>query len=248
MVKIQVEINKRNRGSTTVELTLVLPIFIIGIITIYNMCMIKLSEITVYEAAIETSEYMAEYAYIDDKLMGVTAAKARQYLDDTCLVDRYIKGGKKGIKIWGLKRKERIWLYVSYDIKLNAPFLEALKSKKFYIIKQRAYQGDVDKKEDTDDLHNTYVYVTDNMEVYHATRGCTHLVLSISADSLEKAKRTGYTPCEFCGDSGGETVYVTDYGERYHFDIRCIGLKRTVRRIKLSETGGIPGCTRCVEN
>lgn len=97
------------------------------------------------------------------------------------------------------------------------------------------------------------VHITPDGTVCHKSRDCTHLRLSIqslSAGGLETARnRSGgkYMPCEFCVKSTEmkASVYITDYGNSYHYDRSCQGLKRTVMAVPRSEAGGRPLCSRC---
>ena len=43
----------------------------------------------------------------------------------------------------------------------------------------------------------------------------------------------------------GMIVLVGPEGECYHGNANCRGVKRTVHRVRLSEVGGIPPCSRC---
>ena len=99
------------------------------------------------------------------------------------------------------------------------------------------------------------VYITPDGSVYHRTRDCTYLRLSIRQLSYEnltdERNLSGgrYTACEYCvrrGWSGG-IVYITDHGTSYHSSIGCQGLKRTVMAVPLSEAeaGGRSCCSRC---
>lgn len=56
-----------------------------------------------------------------------------------------------------------------------------------------------------------------------------------------------YRPCEHCSAAGGTggLVYITDTGNRYHTAAGCSGLKRTVRLVKKSEAGNLPLCKTC---
>jgi len=96
-----------------------------------------------------------------------------------------------------------------------------------------------------------YVYLTENGSVYHTKESCTHLSLSIDMTaksqlgSLRNEDGGKYTPCDKCGGEGSSLVYVTREGDHYHNTITCSGLKRTIRRIPVSEAAGLPACGRC---
>jgi hypothetical protein len=98
-----------------------------------------------------------------------------------------------------------------------------------------------------------YVYITETGTVYHVTMNCTHLALSITSVSLNEVgslRNSGgakYYPCELCSSQGQSNVFITDTGNRYHGDVNCSGLKRTVTKITLEEAKnqGYRGCSRC---
>lgn len=108
-----------------------------------------------------------------------------------------------------------------------------------------------DSKEDT-------VFITETGTVYHSTRSCTHLKLSIrkvlfhNIDDLRNAGGGKYKECEICGESTklstNSLVYVTSTGDRYHTNPSCSGLKRTIIEIPLSEIGNRTPCKRCYKN
>ena len=138
-------------------------------------------------------------------------------------------------------------LKVQYKSKVSVPFLPGLSKMHSFEIRQKAYVGADETVDNDGDNNDSYVYVTDNRDVYHSTRMCTYLNLSIRADDVAGAEAGGYSICEICGYGDEKIVYVTDYGRRYHRDIKCSGLKRTVYRVKLSEVDGLGGCVRCTK-
>ena len=99
-------------------------------------------------------------------------------------------------------------------------------------------------------MEDPIVYVAENGTVYHLSRSCTHLDLSIrpiNSDRVGDARNSGggkYKRCEICGGGSG-TVYITDDGDRYHSSLTCSGLKRTIYEIPLSQVGSRRLCGRC---
>ena len=103
----------------------------------------------------------------------------------------------------------------------------------------------------------TYVYVTEDSNVYHRSRGCSHLNVTIREVSyggiknLRSSDGSKYYLCPHCGkglkksDLKGMTVYAADYGNRFHTSRSCSHLKRRVYRIPLSEAGGKRPCLDC---
>lgn len=244
-------VKKCNRGSATLEATLVLPLFIFFVLCLYHMTQSRLAENCIYEAATETAEYMAEYAYLDGNNLLLPSYMFGGYVDDGALIDRYVKNGISGISFLGtvpLDDEGYVTLAVKYQIRIAVPFMPVLTQERSFTIRQKAYVGaGYGRNEPDGQEDDCYVYITDNRDVYHSTRTCTYLSLSIRACNAEQARGEGYTACEICGQDETGTVYVTDYGARFHADRGCSGLKRTVYRVRMSDTGGIGGCSRCVQ-
>lgn len=94
------------------------------------------------------------------------------------------------------------------------------------------------------------VYITERGTVYHKSRHCSYLALSIRSAEREEIERlrnadgAKYYPCESCGGNGGE-VFLTEQGNRYHASLSCSRLKRTVFTVPISETGGRGACSKC---
>lgn len=96
------------------------------------------------------------------------------------------------------------------------------------------------------------VYITETGMVYHRDYHCTYLELSIKAALLNEVKnfrnknQEKYHPCEKCGAiNGGQKVYITDYGNKYHSSLDCSGLKRTIYAVPVSEAVGKGVCSKC---
>lgn len=99
----------------------------------------------------------------------------------------------------------------------------------------------------------TLVYITETGTVYHTSRYCSHLNLSIKAmdiDNIPTVRNSSggkYYSCDLCGgiSEGSHTVYLTVYGDRYHAGPGCRGLRRSWRAVPLSEAEGRSMCKRC---
>lgn len=97
-----------------------------------------------------------------------------------------------------------------------------------------------------------YVYVTEDSEVYHRDRECSHIRLhirEIQAGELNKMRNNygeKYSCCELCSNTPiGNTLFITEDGNKYHKGKSCSGLKRTVIAILISEIGNRRPCSRC---
>lgn len=119
----------------------------------------------------------------------------------------------------------------------------------FSRMRTRAWTGydvETDKAEEEE-----MVYITEYGEVYHLTKSCSYLTLSIRAvdieivEKLRNADGCCFYICEECGKKCTNTVFVTSYGNRYHATLQCSGLKRTIQGIPLSKVGNRTVCKKC---
>ena len=232
---------RNNNGSASLEASLTIPVFILAMVYLYLVFQSVITDMIVYEAAAETVEYMAEYSYIDTCSLLVPELKFKEYVDDESRVSQYVKGGVGGIHFWGstmLDEEGYVTLRLQYDTRFAG--------ERKFSIRKRAYIGmKTQNHEDTSEDFEEYVYVTDYESVYHITKTCSHLKLTIHQASHAYAEKNGYHPCGFCGEKHEDIVYVTKEGDSYHSDMNCSGLKRTVHRKKKSEVQGLSACTRC---
>lgn len=242
MHKKYLQSQTKNAGSASLEATLVMPVFLLTMVYLFLVFQCVLAETLVYEAAAQTAEYMAEVSYVEPCDIALAYLKFPEYIDEKEGVERYIKGGSAGVSFLGsntLDEENCVVLQVSYQTKYAGT--------RTFRIRKRAYVGEDGAQGNGQEapVEDRYVYVTDNQSVYHLTRNCTYLRLSIQMSALQQAKKRGYVPCHFCGSDCGETVYITQEGNCYHSRLNCSGLKRTIYRKKLSEVPGLGACQRC---
>ncbi len=96
------------------------------------------------------------------------------------------------------------------------------------------------------------VYITEESEVYHRDRECSHIRLTVEEtsgsriDSLRNANGSRYKACNICHSNlSDKKLYITEDGDRYHNNVTCSALKRTVRAVRLSEVKDRRPCQRC---
>ncbi len=100
------------------------------------------------------------------------------------------------------------------------------------------------------------VYVAETGEVYHPYSDCTYLKPDITLVAcyfghVSVKDEKIYEPCEVCIGKRFEAltnvkVYITKTGEKYHKDISCRTLKRTVYEVPLEEAvQKYRKCSRC---
>lgn len=142
-------------------------------------------------------------------------------------------------------------LVVSYEIEPqnNFFFLPA-----YHVLNRcrvRAWTGYEVASDNANDSGERMVYITETGTVFHLTKTCTYLDLSIrpvangELDLYRNQSGGIYTACELCGDGEAEIYFITDYGECYHTSLTCSGLKRTITEVPISQVGDKSACSRC---
>lgn len=247
------------KGSITVETTLVLPLFlflILNIISLFEMIYIHSALDSALNCVGKEISVAANYQniYENDLLTeAYVAERVIQIVGREKINNSVVVGGTKGIVLWRSEVQEAndvIDLVMTYQVE---PWLPFFKIGKMVMINRcyiKAYNGF--EKDVYEDGQRRY-YVAEQGEVYHLTRSCTHLQLSISmvnASELEQKRNMDgekYKPCEVCykeNQEGGH-YYITTQGNRYHSSVACTGLKRTIYVVKESNLGNKPMCLRC---
>ena len=251
---------KSNSGSVSIEAAVAFPIFLFTMLFFIYICELYTVKATVYEASVETAEYMAEYAYLADCFEEADAidyamamVRFNDYVDNKPLLEKYIIGGTYGVSFLGSSLPDDdgfIDLQVTYFVRVNLPVFGSFSHICREHIKQRAYLGmGGNSHEDSSDDEGRYVFISDNQEVYHNSRSCSYLMPDIQSTNMDSAKSAGYHACSYCAsdaDNLSGTVYITSEGEAYHTDRSCSRLKRTVTRVKLDDID-LPACSRCGE-
>lgn len=260
---------EQKRGSITIEASLALPLFLFFIINLLSMFNILAVHIQLESALHQTAKEMAVYGYaikqtdknemLSSTLGSVAFSETyvrnqvnkllgKDYLNNSC-----IKGGSSGI-IYSFSKfmeNDRIELKAIYKVEPQIPYIGF---RGFYMVTGctvRAFTGYHNAESITGQQEEQIVYVAETGSVYHSSKNCTHLDLSISRVNYKGVKKLRndsgekYKPCEKCGKNSKDAVYITSEGNRYHTTIRCSGLKRTVDAIPISKVGNKSPCSRC---
>lgn len=190
--------------------------------------------------------------------------KLKDYVDVDIINQSCIQDGYSGIQTFLSSYMEEegiIDIILVYKIKLPLLFMEVDGLPMVQRVRLRGWSGtkvvkrgpDDDKDETSED--SEMVYITEHGTVYHLSKECSHLTLSIkeadigSMKDLRNHSGGKYKECEICDDfeiePDNHKVYITDYGDRYHKSLSCSGLKRTIKAIPKSEVGDRSPCKRC---
>lgn len=243
-------------GSLTVEAALILPFAICFFVWCLFFFRILQVQIEVQKALNDTARMLAVYLDEEEenhlKNLSVTKVTFAKQITDRKMAQRYIQGGISGISF--LKSDlsgDEICLHAAYKITFPVRILPVPKLQIAQSAECRKWIGWRPKEGEGDGP--IWVYIAETGTVYHMTRSCTYLTLSIQSvlyeEVLEKRNESGekYRKCVICYDSTEkrESVYITNYGDCYHRNLDCSGIKRTIYAVRISEVGERRRCGKC---
>lgn len=268
--RISSVISITHEGSLTIEAALIIPIFLFAITAVLSFTDILRLQMKTDSAMAQCAKELAVYGYAEESILGEAIDDmpfaAETFFSETYVRNRVVSelgkdylsgspaGGSGTIHFVGsrIMEDDRIELRSAYYV---TPFF-ALSPKSGFLTGTcavaRAFTGYDNLSAVSDTDKEEFVYITPEGTAYHKSRNCHYLDLSIEKVFMEdisgfRNKDGGiYYACPLCKGSGnGATVFVTDYGNRYHRDVLCSGLKRTVEMVPISETGGRHSCSKC---
>jgi len=245
----------RKRAVLSIEAAFCIPFFLMAMISIMSILTFSHINICLREAVNESVKY-AEYNYDNGVYIHTLETLVKADLAKK-INEKYIENGIDGLDFSesDFSDDEIIDLKVKYTG--NVPF-NLIKdiNPVFYIRaishKDNGYTDGLSGYVNSNNLE--YVYITYNSSVYHMSKNCSHIKLAISQTDSKNVKKLRnlnghkYYPCEVCKSSLKDNVlYVTDDGTKYHNDITCSGLKRSVRRVTMEKAlgEGKRACNRC---
>ena len=173
-------------------------------------------------------------------------------LEQGDLQQSLIKTAKQAA-VWAYEvpvEKELIELKTVHSVRPRIAFFSKKPIYGFIRINARAWTG-ADNTAGGNVEEADMVYKTVNGTVYHTNPDCSYLNPSIEAISKKRIVShrnfggESYNARELCGISTSGTVYITDYGNRYHKDISCSGLRRTILLVPKEAVEGDACCVKC---
>lgn len=252
--------SKKLRAGMTVEAAVLLPMLLLFFLNLASFLEIMRLHGNIQFALWKTGNEAALYGSVleDDNAASLVSAfyiknQIAATLGTEYLEQSPLKNGAAGLQVRAdlLQDEEDVLdITVSYSVAPVSGFIgfPAFQMKNHYYahfwngygIPEDAAAGEI-------------VYVTETGTVYHKSRNCTYLLLSVrqvSADGVKERKNQwgrAYGPCARCACGVmPEFVYITDEGECYHYSSGCSGLKRTVHAATLAEVQGkYRSCSRC---
>lgn len=241
-------------ASYTVEMAVAIPFFTGFMVVLLFFFQALSVQQEVGNALLSTGRSLAVLECLEDGSMsgGVLGAKALvvKNLKKDSAADQFIRGGRLGISLLGSDFSGNyVSLSAEYKIRLPIGLFGKQDIKMSLRLKCRKWTGGR-----FDEADEELVYITQNGAVYHRKQSCSYLSPSVRAVSgnsvlaLRNADGGKYYPCAKCMAgkmAQGKTVYVTNYGSRFHAIRNCSKIRRVARAVHLSEVKGRRACTKC---
>lgn len=244
-------------GSLTLEAAFVIPCLVCFFVTVLFFFRVLQVQLAIQEAADHTARKLAVYMAVgnEKEIWNQAAVKVLllKELKDSGVTGKYLKGGTAGISLaqsdWS---KEDVCLKLRYRFRCPIQLFGLQEISVTSVAVSRKWTGwrEVEENKDSSDV---WVYIAKTGSTYHKSDECTHLMLSIQSveesalNSLRNENGGKYKKCTICAKviNKWNRVYITNQGDRFHYDLNCSGIKRTVSKIRLSEAGGRKPCSRC---
>ena len=243
------------RGSLAVETALVLPLFLFFIMTLLSVLNLmsfnmKLQQL-LYQEGIILSEESFDKGNCEISKIEKDICEALSSSSDRIPVE----GGLYGLDFSesNLDNPELTEIAVVYTAKLNFDYFNLFRRRFCQNVTFHNWVGYINGLSgNSKEYDEEYVYITEDSEVYHKNRDCTHIRLSIvevsgsDIGNLRNNYGDKYVPCSHCkAKRGDKTLYITREGNCYHNSLECSGLSRSVTAVPLSKVGSRRPCMRC---
>ncbi len=240
-----------SKASVTIEAAISITVFLIVIISLSSFLVMTYGQLSIEEKinniSMETSK--AKYFVKYDKENG---SKYKSMVEVGYISARIFGDIKKSEKlISGLNPAQSsmnngmVDVVLSYNVKI--PFT--------------TYHWNVTQRAKTKDWTGTdlkkpgeIVYITKYGKVYHRSKECKHLIITIKEVTLAQAKlsrnKSGhkYKSCSYCvknNISDLSSVFITTDGDCYHNSLDCLGLTRSVIEVDIKDVGDKRPCSSC---
>lgn len=247
-------------GSMTVEAAIVVPLFLLAICSVVRFFVLIEFQNTLQMDINNTAAHLSCIQYAAEEKDNITkgyaaakvlSGKAAKKAENTGII-----GGKFGLLLSGsdLSADNEINSLVvcyswgtSYGFEKSSIYLKFVQRCSYIPWVGENIEGKVTDKDEM-------VYITKTGRVYHKSIECTYLTRCIKkvnyyiiAD-LRNTSGGKYYKCEKCtAEKAADEpyVYITVYGDRYHYDKECNTLKRYIKKVPVSEIGDRKLCSKC---
>lgn len=252
-----------NRGSMTVEASMVLPVFLFFMMTLFMGIEIVRLQSNLFAGlgsseAIHMEEQIHRVMQDQPLLDHFNADTVEEYLNGQENGRLCLSGGISVRNQSDVQGNGRIEVIVQYQIK---PFIYWLPignsdggglhfQDQLFVHDFNGYRGPIEGNSREEE---EIVYITENGTRYHTDTGCVSLRISVQTvhsgqlSAMRNQNGGRYYPCERCRPSKSGVFFITRDGDRYHRGADCSSLKRTVRAVTLEEAVrmGRTACSKC---
>jgi len=237
------------KGSLALEASLVMPIFMLFLMTILMALEIVRLQSNVIEA-LHQGESIAYSQNSSEKVTKISKDYFEEQISPYICVKNNTVNWTDGSSI---ERDGIIRLLADYEIK---PFVNMfpISIKISDSISGHGFCGYIKGLEpEPEYTEGAYVYITRSGTKYHLSEDCMYLnirpiQISYSDLSIMRNKNGGkYYPCERCRPLKTGNVYITEDGSSYHSREDCYSLRRTIRIVPIREAldEGYSACSKC---
>lgn len=254
------------KGSLTLEASLVLPLFIAGIVAMLFFLQVIQVQMHLQKALFNQTMKVAGYTYYVDKAeiidsidgffeaeyikTAVINEAGKDYIENS-----YIVNGVSGIKLNLSNVTDEGIIDASLQYKMKVPF-DLFNIGEITLVSRARCHTWIGDSQSAATENEEYVYMTEHGSVYHTYKDCTYLVSNIESclftqiDSKRNKSGAIYYSCALCCREGyhGSVVYYTNYGTRYHASAVCSNLKSNIYTVTLdSVKGKYELCSKCAK-
>lgn len=259
------------RGSLSIEAALVLPLFLFFLMTMMSSLQLLNFSQKLQQVLYQEGLYLSQIAYdkgsatvgdieeavhnyfMKNSYTGASSKQMGSKSSDS--VDFPVEGGIYGMDFGmsELSDPELTQITVRYTAKLTFDPFNLFSRTCCQYVTFHNWIGYVHGLDGNSGSHEeVYVYITEDSEVYHRDRNCTHIKLKITEVSGSEVKNLRneygekYVSCSHCKAKLKDgRLYITKDGNCYHNSLECSGLSRSVTAIPLSSVGNRRPCSRC---
>lgn len=242
-------------GSLTIEASLVMPLFMYLMICVISLMALLLFQLKLKAVMHEEIKDVAMKSIMDDfPSEEVLGDRVLEGVGELILSLAPVDGKAEGIEFSKEgSTDEVIRLRAEYDSKLYYDFFNLFHRHFSQTVLFHDWEGYINGiNSHVTAKEEEYVYITNDSEVYHRHRDCSHIklqIMEISSADLKNARNNSgskYKSCEHCHSKVTDgTLYITKEGDKYHNSLSCSGLKRVVKAVLLSEVNDKRPCSRC---
>ena len=246
---------KDKKGHYVVEASIILPIFLIGIITLSAL----INTFMVYENIVFSSVDECRHAMVNNYMVKEDI-KFPKRLENRLIdenenialidIDHFISGYKVG------KNNNLVSLRVNYklDVKAPLPLIKTNEKKQTLVFRKFLGQKSdnlpftFERMENLEEDNIVYIFPNDGIR-YHK-KECSYVTPKVEEKILDSKIKSNYIPCNSCGTikaKFGDVVYIfKEYGDAYHYK-KCSTIKKNF--IKLDKQAaikkGYTPCSKC---